>query len=615
MKNQTITTVCGLTIIILLILTGVSWGNQDKPSISAVLSRDALFLGQNGFLTVTIHNGRSEQITLPETENFALYERERSTHLNMINGSFSQSEKIVYLLRPHAAGNFTIPPIMVTVEGSQLQTQPFDFTVKASANQPSQSPTWVAPPPSSPPGKNGESQHKTFIHVKGLVESGYVGQVIPLEITAYFHRGLRVNLTSYPRLNGNGAVIPEITAHPQKSEQLYQGNRYTVLTWHTTMTNIKEGDHQLRFEMDATQLLPQRRTSTSMFGNRSPFDDPFFDSFLGNYQEKPFTVVSDTTPHAVLPLPEENKPQNFSGAIGNFTIEASAIPLKVEQGEPITLTLSILGTGNFDRIQPPAFPQSEQWKLYSPASSFHGEDDKNYHGEKRIEQAIVAQTAAIKAIPAIEFSYFDPKRKQYLTINTEPIPLMITGQEVAPTASSPVPSPEPEISAPVATPARLLEGLAPLSLNSGVFVQQLVPAYKRAWFLVLVAVCLTLLCFITLKHYWQKRWNTQHNQQQKQLQNLLSNSFSALEQARATSDSSTFLATCRHALQVYFGQQQQTEASAVTSTDLARILPGDSDLLALFTLSEQGAYGAVTLSPDEMDRYIQLLRDQLGGTK
>ena len=54
---------------------------------------------------------------------------------------------------------------------------------------------------------------------------------------------------------------------------------------------------------------------------------------------------TEPVPLEVQPLPA-GAPAGFKGAVGQFTLESKLVPEQVNEGEPITWTLSLKGTGN-----------------------------------------------------------------------------------------------------------------------------------------------------------------------------------------------------------------------------------------------------------------------------
>ncbi len=146
-------------------------------------------------------------------------------------------------------------------------------------------------------------------------------------------------------------------------------------------------------------------------------------------------VVVTGEPHTVtiLPLPEEGRPANFTGAVGRFTVRAEADLDAVEVEGLVKLTLTVEGEGNlaaFDTPDPGELP------------GFHvlGAIDDHASGRRTIAYDLVVLDPGLTAVPAISFPFFDPKAPPgYRAVRTEPIPLTVHG-EAAPVPVSPDPS-------------------------------------------------------------------------------------------------------------------------------------------------------------------------------
>src|SRR5207248_9669451 len=146
----------------------------------------------------------------------------------------------------------------------------------------------------------------------------------------------------------------------------------------------------------------------------------------------------------VKPLPP-NAPPSFSGGIGNFAMATDAKPKSVQAGDPITVTTSIAGRGNFDRVNAPVVEDERGWHKYPPSSKFKQDDEVGISGTKTFE-TVLSPDEKKQALPVLAFSYFDPAKEQYVTLRSEPIPLNVQGgaaasQNVAATqAGSPTPA-------------------------------------------------------------------------------------------------------------------------------------------------------------------------------
>jgi len=152
------------------------------------------------------------------------------------------------------------------------------------------------------------------------------------------------------------------------------------------------------------------------------YDDDLFQKFFGNVDIFPLELESREISMTILPLPEEGKPADFTGAVGNFTFRVEVNPRKLKVGDPVTLKMTVGGDGSFNTVMPPKTDFGSDFKTYEPRVSQKG-------GNKIFEQVLMPTTKAVKEIPAISFSFFDPDKKKYRTITTEPVPVEVAKPE------------------------------------------------------------------------------------------------------------------------------------------------------------------------------------------
>lgn len=607
----------GLVIALLTALIANPATLRAEISISASLAPTTFAVDDGAQLSITVNGTRSADIELPETDtgSFEIFQRGRSSQFNMVNGEFSSAVTFTCIVRAYRPGTYTIPPIAVEADGQKRSTDPIPFEVTGnSPPAPGSSGTAAAPPNAAVPSDAGQA---AFLRLAIPRQQGYVGEIIPVQVKAYFRQGLRASLNSAPALVGDGLVMPQLNEKPVQTEEQLGSNRYSVLTWQTELSTIKEGSHRVHLELEATLLIPERRMSTSMFGRRSPFDDDLFDSFFGGYREKPIKAVSGELPFAVLPLPRQNRPAGFTGAIGDFNMQVSAAPVEAETGEPLTLTVTISGTGNFDRVEPPSFPDSANWKTYSPSAAFTAQQGRAHAGSKVFERAIVAKNDGVTEIPALAFSYFDPATGKYVTLESAAIPITIHGK-AATTAQSSPPAPAATVSPPSSTqppksqPApQLLSGLAPLRLEPGKTTASIAPLYTRPLVIAIIVICLTILAVVAVLKTLRRRLDRPEEVLRRERAKLLADSLAEIQQALAAGDSSVFLGVLRSAIQHHLGAIWHCPAAAITSADLATRLPASSRLLEIFTVAEQAAYSGMVLKQATMADYAKAVAAEL----
>lgn len=559
-------------------------------------------------LTITVTGSRkSAAITMPEIDNIRFHSRGQSSQISIINGDITSMVSHTYLIQGSKPGKYTLPPITVTAAGKQLKTQPIPFTITARGQKQQQA-----------AGSSKKISLKDIAFIKvSPIGTHYPGEIVPITLKVYLDRNYQTDINTLPVLHGDGVVMEQLSTDPAQSREVINGKQYHVIVWETNLSGIKTGTHPISFSLDGSLLIPQKRRASSPFSNfgrGSLFDDSIFDDFFGNYRREPVTINTPKLTFTVAPLPTENQPHHFSGAIGDFTMQVSASPIKIEVGEPITLKIAISGIGNFDRVEPPSLPESRDWKTYSPTSNFKQRKNSS-EGVKTFEQAIVLKSDSLNEIPSLAFSYFDPKKKKYITRSSVPIPLSVQSLQTAVPHSAPSPrAAKPAVVAPMKTitPAPPISGLAPIHLEVGSLSRNLTPLFLRPWYLisctVLILAAVATLAFRLRQARHRKHPEIQEGRNQRV---QLRNNLAVVESAVAAQDSSLFLNECRKTIQNQLGRKYQREPSSISQADLAIWLDEDSVLTKIFTLAEEAVYAGATFSNDEMEEMYNGLKDEL----
>jgi hypothetical protein len=580
-----------------------------EATVDASLSHLSFPLDRAARLTITVTGtSHGADIELPVIDNIRLQNQGTSSQISVINGNVSSSVSHNYIVQAQKPGSYTIPPIKVTAGGDFYLTRPLNFQVTPAGQQ-----------SSGKAGGTGQAAGEiAFIRISEKSGSHYPGEIVPLAIKAYFSQAYRADINSLPALNGDGVVMSQLHDKPQQTEESVNGRMYHVLTWETSLSGVKIGKHPIHFSLDASLLIPQRRRSLSPFAGSSLFDDSTFDSFFGGHQRKPIVSVSPEVIFNVLPLPTDDQPENFTGAIGDFDLKVAATPVDVEIGEPMTLTMEISGRGNFDRVEAPVFPESPDWKTYSPTSNF-SEQGGNYSGTKTFEQAVVARSGAVTGIPPLSFSYFDPREKRYITKTSKAVAIRLKTPDT-PAAATIGKSSQPvqttvqpqQLPTAQAVPAPAIVGLAPIHLETESYHQRIVPLFKNSWLIVICALCVFLLLTLSVLKLQQRNIEKHPEiELQRRKKFLLENDLKSVEQAKTAGDSLSFLTGGRMAIQNQLGLLWNIEPAALSLADIKNRLQADSPLVAIFRAAEEAAYGGATLTDEKMQDFFITLKTEL----
>lgn len=387
----------------------------------ATLEHTTVVAGEMTTLAITVTGGKPSNP--PEIEQVAglqIRSSGTSQQIQIINGQFSSSIVYNYSVLALAPGEYTLGPFKLAEKKEEVTTNAVKLTV-LPATAPS-SPGTGGEEPAAPPPTGGR-RGNLFLEVSVPKNRIYLGEKLPVTIILYVG-DIRVREVSYPVLE-----TPEFSfaqsGKPVERRRMLDGVTYQVVEFPFTLTAVKTGKFTLGpAELQCSVLTRTRR--------RSPFPD-FFDDFFSDFEYQPVTLQSNTWELEVVPLPAAGQPADFSGGVGRFTLEATANPQEVEAGEPVTVTLTVKGTGNFATLSAPVLRNPDGFKIYDAQKKTAGES-----GEEQVvfEQVLIPLSANVDRIGSYELSYFDPEAGEYKVARSEAIPLTVTpGSEPAGTTA------------------------------------------------------------------------------------------------------------------------------------------------------------------------------------
>ncbi len=572
--------------------------------VKAELRPSTFALDQEAELIITVDGTSSAQPDLPNAQGLHFQPRGQSQQTSWVNGQVSASVAFNFVVQADKPGQYTIGPVNVTAEGKTYTTQPLSCTVSPAQHSGS---VQAAPQQgSNVPSLSADETAKIGI-LRIIPEKNrfYVGEIIPFTIKAHFKPRQRININSTPVFNGENFLLHDLDKDPVQRQEQFMGQFGTSLTWQGALSAVKEGPTFLAVQLDVDLLVPQQRQRGA-----DPFDmfnDSFFDNFFNNYTKREVKLASPEKQVTVLPLPTKNRPANFTGAVGTFSLAVTASPVNGKVGEPISLKIKIDGKGNFDRVQAAVLSDSKGWKMYPASANFTGQNGGK--GEKTFEQAIIPTDSSLSAVPSLRFSYFDSVAGEYVTLNSEPIPLQLQANSDAvasPTQSTPVPSQNK-------TPARRQEPAAPsLPLTPGEMVHSIQPLYKKQWFQGMIGgagCCLTAGLLLDLRR--KRLENNPSLLRRRLMERQLTKHFQEMKAAIGAADQQQFQEHCREAVQIWAGTTWELAPEAITLADLQTRLAADSPLLQLFTRLEQSGYAGERLDQAEMKTMLQTAQQEL----
>jgi hypothetical protein len=455
------------------------------PTVTALLSNDQAAVGETVQMQVRVTGARSADVPNEiVADGLEIHQTGTEQHFEMNNFNVSQSIVYTYTVLPMKAGTFKIPPQRIRVSNNSLSTPELTLHVTASGNR-------QAGPKSGGGSSNANIDTSKLVNAELIVpkKTAYVGEIIPVVVR--IATAARVASLEPPEITGQGFTMQKMQMPDQPQIEMINGRQWEVYTFKTAIAPVRPGKLEIGpVKSNARVIVPA--TQRPRARSRGPFDifdiDPFSDSLADPFgrlgERREVVIASEPVGLEVKPLPP-NAPANFTGAVGNFTMNVEANPKSVQTGDPITVRSTITGRGNFDRITAPAPEDERGWHKYPPNAKFEKDDDVGISGTKTFEM-VISPNERKQAIPPFTFAYFDPTKEQYATVKSNAIPIQVTGNAVAAAPAAATAAPTPRTSSAATTekadilyqlnerPARG-QSFAPLFARANFWLAQIAP--------------------------------------------------------------------------------------------------------------------------------------------
>jgi hypothetical protein len=591
------------------------------PSVTAVLSNSSVAVGQAVEMQIRVSGGGA---TVPRdiaVDGLEIHQTGTSSQIEMQNFDISQKVTYSYTILPLKSGTFRIPPQTVKVGGSSLRTPELELTVTAGSSSGSMNSGHGNAP-------TGQRQNAKLAFAEILVTkpTAYVGEIVPVEVRLAFYSHARARLVEGPEIPSQGFTMQKLQAPDQPRMETISGNPYQVLTFKTAIAGARPGKFEIGpVQAGAIMIVPRQpgsrpRSSSpfDLFNLDDPFSDPFFtDPYSALGQQEKITLKSEPASVEVKPLPP-NAPPSFAGAVGNFSLHVDANPKSVQVGDPITVTATISGRGNFDRVTAPALPDAKGWHSYPPSSKFKQDDDIGISGSKSFD-VVLSPNERKDSIPPLEFSYFDPVSEKYVSLKSSAIPIHVEGE--APAAASPAasvqssaapaaaPSATPQVSA---KPGEILSQLDERPLGAGSFTPLFLT--KNFWLAQLVPLFVVIGLLI-----WRRQTARRRNASAVRIAALHREADDLRRKLRRDdSRPADFFADASRAIQIKTALMSNTDPERIDAAAAAKVLRADQNaderIRRIFDRRDELRYsgssnGFDLLGPDEREQLIQFVEE------
>lgn len=386
--------------------------SASAATVRAYIQPDHARTGQEVSYVISIQNGslQSEpQLRLPVQVRMSSSLATRQK-IDIQGAQQTISSQFVWGVTSTEPGEFVIPPQEVLVNGEILKTNEVRLIVSES--------------PTTAPTAAEDASIPLFQIEVGKTEV-YQGEVVPISASLYVPRGsVMLRRVGLIEVNKSDFAIARFPQQADQNPQRINEIDYMVITYRSTLSALHAGD--LKVGPATCELLYEvyDETTQRQMNRGLPFG-----MIMGGVEPRKQVVKSQEVKIKVLPLPAEGKPANFSGAVGDFSISATATPNELSVGDPLAVDITIDGSGNFEALNAPGLMPPEGWKAYPPRRyNVDGPIDPNLTPtlQRRIGYSMIFVPEKVHTeLPPFELSYFSPTQKKYIAARTPPIAMRI----------------------------------------------------------------------------------------------------------------------------------------------------------------------------------------------
>ncbi|MGE3975288.1 MAG: BatD family protein [Bdellovibrionales bacterium] len=458
--------------IVFYILFLFSFAAYAEPKVVATVDQNEVGLGDSFTLTISVNSDSTMSIgdhRLPQLDGLDLISqfpmRESRSVYN--NGKFEylQTQKYNYVFQTNKMGTIVIPPVEMVVNNKAYKTSAITVTVKDPGSVRAKPQKRARPQPTFPDEEGEDPLDEAEAMFNQLLQRHGINQP----------RGAQ------PNINPNDAFFLQLEVDKNEA---YVGEQVTASWYIYTRNQIQNIDTlkypnlksflkedieiatKLDFQEEVVNGIPYRKAllvSYALFPMREGV--AVVDSYkarctvlMGNSifggNSYTFSKASQEAKIKVKAVPATQRPSDYAGGVGQFTMKSSVDSINVSVNQPFPLRIRLEGRGNAKSIDLPTLNLPPTLEEYSRRDeSKYNRDGTSY---KEFEILLIPRQAGTVEIPALNMSFFDPRSGRFYKETTSKIALQVgagkggaTPSAVNPSAREAAPQPANQLPNPI----------------------------------------------------------------------------------------------------------------------------------------------------------------------
>jgi hypothetical protein len=389
-----------------LAITAPVSGAQQGVSVEVSLSRPLIKLGDVLHLQIHVDGTRDAHITPPQSVEGLIYGPLVGPQISQMQefqgGRVTSRISVEWAMsiRPTRVGEFEIPPISLEIDGKTVRAPEQAMFLRVIQDL--------------------EGATHCFIEFMDVPKRVFEGEPFDLDLrfgTDLTSGHLDLYLPWWPSHRG---VLEINTGNPRESYRIRVNDRHEE--------SITELDQVQRNEVPFRVLQLARRYLATRPGTLE-FDTAIFQFsevirrptvFTGG-RYKRYHAQSEPFQIEVLPVPEEGRPLDWTGAVGELTTQRRVDRRDVDEGGTISLTVSWFGRGNTEFFVPPDLKRLTGFEDFRVL----GVEDSHFSDERRVTYDLVPTSSEITEIPPVPMWVFSPETETFVRVATKPVAVRV----------------------------------------------------------------------------------------------------------------------------------------------------------------------------------------------
>jgi hypothetical protein len=414
----------GAIVIAQLVLVAIVTANasaqdrrSDEPRVHGTVESTTVVAGDRIVFTIEVQNAELDAVEIsdpPVTSGLVALHRRPSVSrsIDIVDRRLTSTVRYRYVYQAISEGTARIDEVEVQVSGRAHTTDSITLTVVADRI--------VAESMRELPAMQTED---VFIQGTLSSESAFVHEQLIVEYRLFYREGVQLRQS---RMAGSWDTPGfwredmDVDLRPTPDRRIVNGLHFSsILLKRAALYPTRDG--RLRVE--------PFRIESEVRGRGGDPRDPFA-AYRNRFRNVEISSNAIEIDVASVPSPA---PPSFNGAVGRFdvrtNVEGHVGSINLNTGDPLRVSVEIRGRGNLPLIAAPELQLPEQFDRFATTDQTEVDvSGARPSGTRSFTYTAVPAEPGVYVLPGVEFAYFDPDVREYVTVGLDTFVVQVEGE-------------------------------------------------------------------------------------------------------------------------------------------------------------------------------------------